>query len=100
MIMDIQQSLPQAFMPENGTATAGNSKGINEGSTGMLIMSADKANCLQPIARIKSVTPGWMPSLGRGLDSGPGGRNLLGSSLGLAIFCGRGGVSMLCYRVL
>jgi acetyl-CoA C-acetyltransferase len=43
-----------------GKVTAGNSSGINDGSAGMVIMSAKKAESLgiQPIARIKAVGKG------------------------------------------
>ena len=52
--------LPPAFLPKMGKVTAGNSSGINDGSAGMVIMSAQKAESLgiQPIAMIKAVGKG------------------------------------------
>jgi acetyl-CoA C-acetyltransferase len=82
MTMDILRNLPLAFVPEIGTVTAGNSSGINDGSTGMLIMSADKAKelGLQPIARIKAVARGACHPSVMGLSPVPAVRNLLRSS--------------------
>lgn len=56
MTMEKLASLPAAFVPKNGTVTAGNASGINDGSSGMVIMSAEKAAelGLKPIARIKA----------------------------------------------
>ncbi|MFH2099470.1 MAG: acetyl-CoA C-acyltransferase, partial [Pseudomonadota bacterium] len=53
-------SLPAAFVPKIGKVTAGNSSGLNDGSTGLIIMSADKAKelGLTPIARIKATGRG------------------------------------------
>lgn len=52
--------LPPAFVPETGKVTAGNSSGLNDGSSGLLIMSADKARELDisPLATIKGVGRG------------------------------------------
>ena len=60
MTMDMLKSLPPAFVPGIGTVTAGNSSGINDGSTGMVLMSADRAKELgiKPIARIKAAARG------------------------------------------
>lgn len=82
MTMDILQSLPPAFVPETGTVTAGNSSGINDGSSGMVIMSADKARelGLQPMARIKAVGRGGCHPSVMGLSPVPAVRNLLKSS--------------------
>ncbi|TKB10439.1 acetyl-CoA C-acyltransferase [Desulforhopalus sp. IMCC35007] len=86
MTMDILRKLPLAFVPEIGTVTAGNSSGINDGSTGMVIMSADKAKELgvHPIARIKAVARGACHPSVMGLSPVPAVRNLLKSS-GLAL---------------
>lgn len=48
-------SLPPAFK-ENGTVTAGNASGINDGAAGVVIMSLEKAKQLniKPLARIVS----------------------------------------------
>lgn len=52
--------LPPAFIPKTGKVTAGNASGINDGSAGMLIMSAAKAKelGLSPLATIKAVGKG------------------------------------------
>ncbi|EKD40529.1 MAG: hypothetical protein ACD_75C00022G0004 [uncultured bacterium] len=82
MTMDILRNLPLAFVPEIGTVTAGNASGINDGSTGMVIMSADKARELgvRPIARIKAVARGGCHPSVMGLSPVPAVRNLLKSS--------------------
>ncbi|GAB6191419.1 thiolase family protein [Desulfocastanea catecholica] len=82
MTMDILRKLPLAFVPEIGTVTAGNSSGINDGSTGMVIMSADRAKELgvQPIARIKAVARGACHPSIMGLSPVPAVHNLLKSS--------------------
>jgi len=58
--MEQLAKLPPAFLPKIGKVTAGNSSGINDGSSGMVIMSAEKAKALgiDPIARIKAVGKG------------------------------------------
>jgi acetyl-CoA C-acetyltransferase len=86
MTMEILRNLPPAFVPEIGTVTAGNSSGINDGSTGMILMSADKAKQLgvQPIARIRAVARGGCHPSVMGLSPVPAVRKLLGSS-GLAL---------------
>ena len=47
-------------MPKTGKVTAGNSSGINDGSAGMVIMSAEKAQDLniQPLAKITATGKG------------------------------------------
>jgi acetyl-CoA C-acetyltransferase len=82
MTMDMLRKLPPAFVPNIGTVTAGNSSGINDGSTGMVIMSADKAKelGLQPLARIKAVARGACHPSIMGLSPVPAVRNLLKSS--------------------
>ncbi len=86
MTMDILNKLPAAFIPEIGTVTAGNASGINDGSTGMVLMSADKAKELgvPPIARIRAVARGACHPSVMGLSPVPAVRNLLKSS-GLSI---------------
>ena len=86
MTMEMLQKLPAAFVPKIGTVTAGNSSGINDGSTGMILMSADKARelGLQPMARIKAVARGACHPSVMGLSPVPAVRNLLKSS-GLTI---------------
>lgn len=82
MTMDMLRKLPPAFIPGSGTVTAGNSSGINDGSTGMVIMSADKAKelGLTPMARIKAVGRGGCHPSVMGLSPVPAVRNLLKSS--------------------
>jgi len=54
------QQLPAAFVPKTGKVTAGNSSGINDGSSGLVIMSAEKSKELgiEPLAGIKAVGRG------------------------------------------
>jgi len=86
MTMDILRELPPAFVPKTGTVTAGNSSGINDGSTGLLLMSLDKARelSLQPIAKIKAVARGGCHPSVMGLSPVPAVHNLISSS-GLAL---------------
>jgi len=60
LTMEQLANLPPAFLPKIGKVTAGNSSGINDGSSGMVIMSAEKAKSLgiHPLARIKAVGKG------------------------------------------
>ncbi|RLB21386.1 MAG: acetyl-CoA C-acyltransferase, partial [Deltaproteobacteria bacterium] len=62
--------------------TAGNSSGINDGSSGMVIMSADKAKELgiQPLARIKAVGKGACHPSVMGLSPVPAVKDLLDRS--------------------
>ncbi|GIK98915.1 MAG: acetyl-CoA acetyltransferase [Alphaproteobacteria bacterium] len=50
------QKLRPAFLRENGTVTAGNASGINDGAAAVVLMSADEAKRrgLEPLARIVS----------------------------------------------
>ncbi len=86
MTMEKLTALPPAFVPKIGKVTAGNSSGINDGSTGMVIMSASKAKALgiTPIARIKATARGACHPSVMGLSPVPAVRNLLKSS-GLTI---------------
>jgi 3-oxoadipyl-CoA thiolase len=54
--IEILSKLRTAFKSENGTVTAGNSSGLNDGSAAMLLASEQgvKENNLSPIARIVS----------------------------------------------
>ena len=54
--LDILSSLKPAFIKENGTVTAGNSSGLNDGAAAVLIASEDAVNNyqLKPIAKIVS----------------------------------------------
>jgi len=72
-------ALPAAFIPKTGKVTAGNSSGVNDGASAMLIMSADKANELgiKPMARIKAVGRGGCHPSVMGLSPVPAVRDLL-----------------------
>ncbi|MDR0478005.1 MAG: thiolase family protein [Desulfobulbaceae bacterium] len=86
LTMDMLRELPPAFVPKIGKVTAGNSSGINDGSTGLLLMSADKAKelGLTPMARIKAVGRGGCHPSIMGLSPVPAVKNLCAAS-GLAI---------------
>ena len=74
--------LPPAFVPKIGKSTAGNSSGINDGSSGMVIMSAEKAKDLnlEPLARIITVGKGACHPSVMGLSPVPAVKNLLENS--------------------
>ena len=79
-------ALPAAFIPKGGKVTAGNSSGVNDGASAMLIMSAEKAKelGLAPLARIKAVGRGGCHPSVMGLSPVPAVRNLL-TRTGLAL---------------
>lgn len=72
-------SLPPAFVPKIGKITAGNSSGLNDGASAMVIMSAEKAGelGLKPLARIRAVGRGACHPSVMGLSPIPSVRNLL-----------------------
>ncbi len=76
--MEQLTKLPPAFVPKIGKVTAGNSSGINDGSSAMIIMSGDKAKelGLDPIARIKAVGRGACHPSVMGLSPVPAVNNL------------------------
>ncbi len=78
LTMEQLVKLPPAFVPKIGKVTAGNSSGINDGSSAMVIMSADKAKELgiQPIARIRATGRGACHPSVMGLSPVPAVRNL------------------------
>ncbi|HQG32673.1 MAG TPA: acetyl-CoA C-acyltransferase [Deltaproteobacteria bacterium] len=79
LTMDALSKLPPAFLAKGGRVTAGNSSGLNDGATAMIIMSADKAKelGLKPLAKIvASARGGCHPSV-MGLSPVPAVRNLL-----------------------
>ncbi len=82
MTMEKLAAMPPAFVPKIGKVTAGNSSGINDGSTGMIIMSASKAKELElaPIARIKATSRGACHPSVMGLSPVPAVQNLLKKS--------------------
>ncbi len=76
------RSLPPAFVSKTGKVTAGNASGINDGSAGMVIMSADKAKELgiRPLARIKATSRGACHPSVMGLSPVPAVNNLVKTS--------------------
>ena len=67
---------------KDGTVTAGNASGINDGAAAFVVMSAEKAKVLglQPIARIKSyATAGVAPDI-MGTGPVPSSQNALGKA--------------------
>ena len=79
-------SLPSAFVPKTGKITAGNASGLNDGSSGMIIMSSDKAKelGLTPIAKIKATGMGACHPIIMGLSPVPAVKQLMDKS-GLSI---------------
>jgi len=86
MTMEKLTALPPAFIPKTGKVTAGNASGLNDGSTGMVIMSAEKAKelGLTPIARIKASGMGACHPSIMGLSPVPAVKSLMKRS-GLSI---------------
>jgi acetyl-CoA C-acetyltransferase len=82
LTMEKLASLPPAFIPDIGKVTAGNSSGINDGSSGMVIMYAEKAKELgiKPIAKIRAVGYGGCHPSVMGLSPAPAVRSLLSKS--------------------
>ena len=78
LTMDQLSKLPPAFIPKTGKVTAGNSSGLNDGSSAMVIMSGDKAKELgiQPLARIRATGRGACHPSVMGLSPVPAVRNL------------------------
>ncbi|MCX5874427.1 MAG: acetyl-CoA C-acyltransferase [Deltaproteobacteria bacterium] len=79
LTMEALAKLQPAFIPKTGTVTAGNSSGINDGSTALVIMSLDRAKTegLKPIAKIKAVGMGACDPTIMGLSPVPAVNNLL-----------------------
>ncbi|MBW1701395.1 MAG: acetyl-CoA C-acyltransferase [Deltaproteobacteria bacterium] len=82
LTMEQLSKLPPAFVPKTGKVTAGNSSGINDGASAMVIMSADRAKELgiQPIARIRATGRGACHPSVMGLSPVPAVRNLFKSN--------------------
>lgn len=76
--MEQLAKLPGSFVPKTGKVTAGNSSGINDGSSAMIIMSADKAKelGLEPMARIKGIGRGACHPSVMGLSPVPAVKDL------------------------
>jgi acetyl-CoA C-acetyltransferase len=79
LTMEQLAGLPPAFIPKVGKVTAGNASGINDGSSGMVIMSADKAKelGLQPMAKIRAIGRGACHPSVMGLSPVPAVKDLL-----------------------
>lgn len=69
----------RAAFRKNGSVTAGNSSGLNDGAAAMVIMSAEKARALglKPLARIKAVGYGGSHPSVMGISPAPAVRNLM-----------------------
>jgi acetyl-CoA C-acetyltransferase len=78
LTMETLSKMPPAFVPEIGKVTAGNSSGINDGASAILIMSADKAKELgvTPLARIKETGYGGCHPSVMGLSPVPAVKDL------------------------
>ena len=78
LTMDALAALPPVFIPDIGKVTAGNSAGINDGASAMVILSADKARDLgvAPIARIRGVGYGGCDPSVMGISPIPAVRDL------------------------
>jgi len=72
------KKLPPAFVPKIGKVTAGNSSGINDGSAGLVILSAEKAGDLnlRPLAKIRAVGRGACHPSVMGLSPVPAVKDL------------------------
>ena len=82
MTMEQLESLPPAFVPKIGKVTAGNSSGLNDGATGLVIMSADRAKSLglKPLAKIKATGKGACHPSVMGLSPVPAVNDLMDKS--------------------
>jgi acetyl-CoA C-acetyltransferase len=79
--MDKMSKLRPAFK-ENGTVTAGNASGINDGAAAVLLMSTDKAKQLniEPIVKIKGFASGGIDPAYMGLGPVPAVRKVLNNA--------------------
>jgi acetyl-CoA C-acetyltransferase len=87
LTMEQLAQLPPAFIPKTGKVTAGNSSGINDGASAMVIMSADRAKelAIQPMAKIRATGRGGCHPSVMGLSPVPAVQNLLAGSSGLKL---------------
>jgi acetyl-CoA C-acetyltransferase len=78
LTMDQLAALPPAFIPKIGKVTAGNSSGINDGASAVVIMSAAKAKelGLKPIAKIRGAGKGACHPSVMGLSPVPAVKDL------------------------
>ena len=79
LTLDDLAKLPAAFLSRGGKVTAGNSSGINDGASAMILMSAQKARELdiKPLARIVASSRGACHPSVMGISPVPAVRNLL-----------------------
>ncbi len=82
LTMEDLERLRPAFLPKGGTVTAGNSSGINDGASAMILMSAEKAEelGLKPLAKISNMGMGACPPQYMGESPIPAIRDLLDRS--------------------
>lgn len=82
LTLDDLQKLPPAFVSGSGKVTAGNSSGINDGSAGMVLMSAGRAKelGLAPLATLKAAGKGACHPAVMGLSPVPAVKDLLTKS--------------------
>jgi acetyl-CoA C-acetyltransferase len=78
LTMEQLAALPPAFIPKTGKVTAGNSSGINDGASAMVIMSSAKAKDLglKPIAKIRGAGKGACHPSVMGLSPVPAMKDL------------------------
>ena len=76
----------KAAFKKDGTVTAGNASGINDGAAAFVVMSADKAKTLgiQPLARIRGYASGGVDPKVMGMGPVPATRKALAKA-GLAV---------------
>ena len=76
----------KAAFKKDGTVTAGNASGINDGAAALIVMSADKAKALgiQPLARIRGYGSGGVDPKVMGMGPVPATRKALAKA-GLAV---------------
>jgi acetyl-CoA C-acetyltransferase len=72
-------ALKPAFMKNDGTVTAGNASGINDGAAALVVASAEKARSLQtpPLARILSYASTGVDPMAMGMGPVPAVRKAL-----------------------
>ncbi len=77
--MDQLAKLPPAFIPDIGKVTAGNSSGINDGASAVVLMSATKAKELgvTPLAKIKAIGRGACHPSVMGISPVPAVKHLM-----------------------
>jgi len=77
--MEALAKLKPAFAKEGGTVTAGNSSGLNDGASALLVMSEEKANelKLKPLVRILASASAGVPPRVMGLGPVPATKKAL-----------------------